>query len=74
MKYSYVDDGRYFQGLPAADLDDANLDDGQKALLETAVRAGIYVQVQPVGQKKGRSVTDVQPTEASAEKPLEKDA
>lgn len=49
MKYRYVGNGLYFQGLPASDLDDANLSEVQKVSLEAAVVLGMY---EAVNEKK----------------------
>lgn len=41
-KYIYTGKGENFPGLPANDLDDAELDDAQKILLKMAVEIGLY--------------------------------
>jgi hypothetical protein len=48
MKYKYVGDGAYYAGLPALDLDDADLSDDQRVLLADGVEHGLYT---PVGKK-----------------------
>lgn len=66
MKYTYNRDlGWFYEGLPATDLDDADLDDGQKQLLAVAVQAGVYAPVQPVGLKKGKA--DVKASEGQTQ-------
>ena len=45
MKFTYDGSGRFWHGLPARDLDDAELDEGAKATLEAAVAAGAYAPV-----------------------------
>lgn len=42
MKWNYVGGGDYIQGLPAQDLDDSELDEGQKILLAQAAGQGLY--------------------------------
>ncbi len=42
MKYKYVKLDEFIQGLPANDLDDADLNEHEKVLLEGAVAMGIY--------------------------------
>lgn len=60
---------QFYQGLPANDLDDADLNDEQKALLAHGVEKGLYAPVQPVG-KKGKADV-VQPSAPSAENSTE---
>lgn len=43
MKFVYIPDKGYFQGLPAEDLDDVLLTDEQKKLLGAGVALGMYV-------------------------------
>jgi len=42
MKYKYIGNGDYIQGLGAVDLDDSKLSPEQKALLEQGVTKGLY--------------------------------
>lgn len=42
MKYKYMNTGAFYSGLPAQDLDDANLTDVQKDQLAFAVANGDY--------------------------------
>lgn len=42
MKYQYIGNGDFFQGLPAIDLDDTDLTDSQIALLIIAAERGLY--------------------------------
>ena len=47
MRYLYDGSGRYLLGLPARDLDDAELGDEQRELLAAGVAAGIYAAPEP---------------------------
>jgi hypothetical protein len=42
MKYRYIGNGAYLQGLPIEDVDDARLSKEQKNLLEMAVAMKIF--------------------------------
>jgi hypothetical protein len=42
MKFVYDNSGRFWHGLPARDLDDAQLDKAQKTTLALAVAANAY--------------------------------
>ena len=44
-RYSYDNSGRFWAGLPARDLDDADLDAQQRQALQAAVTAGAYAPV-----------------------------
>lgn len=51
MNYTYNKaSGQFWQGLPACDLNDEDLNDDQKALLKAGVDAGVYKPV-PVPAK-----------------------
>lgn len=47
MIYKYVGNGKFYQGLPAADIDDSLLDDGKKEMLKAGVEAGMYIVQTP---------------------------
>ena len=58
MKYIHIKKDHYYQGLPAGDLDDADLNDSQKLLLSEAVVQGVYAAAKPAreaGRKPTRS-------------------
>jgi hypothetical protein len=66
MKWLFVKQGHFLQGLPARDLDDSELDTEQKALLEDAVAQGIY-QAAPKAKppKPSQGETNGRETETS---------
>jgi len=46
-KYTYTGNGAFFQGLPARDIDSAELDGDGRQLLAVAIEFGLYI---PVGE------------------------
>ena len=55
MQYKYQGNGNFYPGLPAQDLNDADLSDDQKALLQIGVDAGIYAPIVEKPAKPARS-------------------
>lgn len=45
MKYKYVGNGSFIQGLPARDLDDKELSPEQKEALAVAVDKELYIRM-----------------------------
>lgn len=58
MKYSFVDDGRFIQGLPASGLDDTTLTQEQQDLLKVGISLGLYVQETPTERVSRKKATD----------------
>lgn len=46
MKYKYVGNGAFIQGLPARDLDEDELSPEQKVALAAAVDKELYIRMQ----------------------------
>ena len=65
MRYTYTGNGAYMSGLPANDLDDADLSENQQALLSEAIDQGLYTVTKSRSTKPDQKAPSA-PTQAPA--------
>ena len=54
MKYRHVNPDQFYQGLPAGDIDDSELNAEQQITLGAAVAAGVYEPINEAPVRKPR--------------------